>query len=924
MSSSDEDDMPLARRPRKSNGRAVLPDKIDPAVDRKYEEESMEIDSAHAPGIAMDPAKVSKVINGTSSKRKAAMKPTIKDEESDSDDEPLSKRRRTVNGINRHQLSDEEDDSDAIPLKSSRGKKPVKPKEESESDFEESDDDDIPLQKLAKEKKDIEKAASQQAKKERATPKTKAAATKKTPQKKATPKTSAAAKRKPKDETPSDASDSDVPIAKQRKTASAKKGKAVKKEEEEEPTPAKAKKGKAKVKVEEPAPKKATKGKGKAKEEEAATPEGEEESDEYKWWLAEQSDGKQKWETLQHAGVMFPPPYEPLPSNVKMRYNGVPINLNPEAEEVAGFMAALLEADQAKDQKFIENFFADWKKVLKESGGAKDQNGKTVKIESYDKCDFRPMFEYFTAQKEAKKAMSAAEKKAAKAEREKIEEPYQYCQWNGRKEKVGNFRVEPPGLFRGRGEHPKRGMLKKRVAPEQITLNIGKEATVPPPPKGHKWGNIVHNQTASWLAMWTENINNNVKYVMLAVTSSLKGQSDFKKYEKARELKKHIDKIRRDYTRDLSDKQTMIRQRATAIYLIDKFALRAGNEKGDDEADTVGCCSLRYEHVTLEEPNLVHFKFLGKDSIQFDQVYTVDKQVFKNLRIFKKAPKGPGDDLFDRIQTKNINDWFKEHMEGLSAKVFRTYNASWTMQKELAQMKNTGTVADKCAAYNEANKKVAILCNHQRTKSKMHDTQMEKKMYEIKALMYQKWRLKKMILDLEPKLAKKKPEYFKPDAEIDNEEWIKEHQEWLIEEEKKKIEKKFAKENEKLVENGEKEMKASELKSRLSVLHDMEKEFKAENKTGKIPAAGKSPSVEKFEEQIKKIEDKIQNRISMMKDKENTSEVSLGTSKINYIDPRLSVVFCKRFGVPLEKIFAKALRDKFKWAIESVDENWEF
>ena len=27
---------------------------------------------------------------------------------------------------------------------------------------------------------------------------------------------------------------------------------------------------------------------------------------------------------------------------------------------------------------------------------------------------------------------------------------------------VGNFRVEPPGLFRGRGEHPKMGLIKAR------------------------------------------------------------------------------------------------------------------------------------------------------------------------------------------------------------------------------------------------------------------------------------------------------------------------------------------------------------------------------------------------------------------------------------------------------------------------------
>jgi DNA topoisomerase-1 len=41
------------------------------------------------------------------------------------------------------------------------------------------------------------------------------------------------------------------------------------------------------------------------------------------------------------------------------------------------------------------------------------------------------------------------------------------------------------------------------------------------------------------------------------------------------------------------------RQLGTATYLIDTLALRVGNEKEDDEADTVGCCSLRVEHITL-------------------------------------------------------------------------------------------------------------------------------------------------------------------------------------------------------------------------------------------------------------------------------------------------------------------------------------
>lgn len=92
-----------------------------------------------------------------------------------------------------------------------------------------------------------------------------------------------------------------------------------------------------------------------------------------------------------------------------------------------------------------------------------------------------------------------------------------------------------------------------------------------------------------------------------------------------------------------------IRQRATAVYLIDRFALRAGNEKGEDEADTVGCCSLRFEHVTLTPPSKVSFDFLGKDSIRYVNEVDVDEQVFKNMRIFKKEPKTVGDLLFDRL-----------------------------------------------------------------------------------------------------------------------------------------------------------------------------------------------------------------------------------------------------------------------------------
>lgn len=127
-------------------------------------------------------------------------------------------------------------------------------------------------------------------------------------------------------------------------------------------------------------------------------------------------------------------------------------------------------------------------------------------------------------------------------------------------------------------------------------------------------------------------------------------------------MQKHIDRIRADYNRELKAELMADRQRATAMYLIDQLALRAGNEKGDDEADTVGCCSLRYEHVTLEAPNFVIFDFLGKDSIRFLQKVPVIPQVFKNMKIFKKAPKTTGDMIFDRLDVSypyhpNVNDF---------------------------------------------------------------------------------------------------------------------------------------------------------------------------------------------------------------------------------------------------------------------------
>lgn len=51
--------------------------------------------------------------------------------------------------------------------------------------------------------------------------------------------------------------------------------------------------------------------------------------------------------------------------------------------------------------------------------------------------------------------------------------------------------------------------------------------------------------------------------------------------------------------------------------------------------------------------------------------------------------------------------------------------------------------------------------------------------------------------------------------------------------------------------------------------------------------------------------------------------ISLGTSKINYIDPRISIAFLKKNNLPVDKIFSKTLQEKFKWAMD-VDTDFVF
>eukprot|EP00092_Neocalanus_flemingeri_P041140 GFUD01044798.1.p1 GENE.GFUD01044798.1~~GFUD01044798.1.p1 ORF type:complete len:950 (-),score=387.86 GFUD01044798.1:592-3441(-) len=566
----------------------------------------------------------------------------------------------------------------------------------------------------------------------------------------------------------------------------------------------------------------------------------------WKWWEEENAlpDGV-KWRYLEHKGPMFAPDYDPLPEHVRFWYEGKTLRLTEETEECATFYGKMLDHDYTTKEVFNKNFFKDWRKVMTEKE-------KDI-IRDLSKCDFSEINEHFKKLSEERKSRSKEEKKAEKEQNEAIIVDFGFCTMDGHKEKIGNFRTEPPSLFRGRGEHPKQGMIKRRIMPEDCIINCSKDSEVPLAPKGHKWKKVQHDNTVTWLASWTENIQGQIKYIMLNPSSRLKGEKDWQKYEKARKLKEGIHKIRDDYMEDMKSKEMRVRQRAVALYFIDKLALRAGNEKDEDQADTVGCCSLRVEHITLHEKLegkefVVEFDFLGKDSIRYNNAVAVEKKVYKNVKLFMENKKD-GDDLFDRLNTSVLNQYLNSLMDGLTAKVFRTYNASFTLQEQLDDMTNPDdNVSAKMLSYNRANRAVAVLCNHQRAVPKTHEKSMD---------------------NLHGKIEGK--------------------QDAIKEAEKKLKQAKKAVKN-----NGSEAEKASAEKSKKTL--------------GRLL------------EQLEKLE--IQKT-----DKDENKTIALGTSKLNYLDPRISVAWCKKHDVPIEKVYNKTQREKFRWAIDMItnqDEEYHF
>jgi DNA topoisomerase-1 len=528
--------------------------------------------------------------------------------------------------------------------------------------------------------------------------------------------------------------------------------------------------------------------------------------------------GKPQWAVLQHNGPMFPPLYQP--HKIPVIINGKEVILPELAEEYATMYAKFIDTDYVKINSFNKNFWKDFKSTL-----------TNISVNSLEDIDFTPIKNYLIMEKEKKANLTKEEKEAIKKKQDELDEPYKFCIIDGVQQQVGNYKIEPPGIFLGRGSHPKIGKIKKRVRPEDVILNLSKDAKIPEPNIKGEWGEIIHDQSVIWLASWKEEITGKNKYIFTSLDSFFKSKSDESKFDLAKKLKRKVGAIRETYEKQLTDENPKNKQLATALYLIDNLALRVGGSKDTkEEADTVGVTSLRVEHITLMENNTVKLDFLGKDSVRYCRKVAVHEQVYKNFEEFMKN-KNKKDDIFDLITSSTLNEYLSSFMEGLTAKVWRTYNASLLFQKELDKIKEEKVSEIEpneklnylIAMFNQANTAVALLCNHQKSTNSSIDNLLDKIDTKLK------------------ELKKKKKKY----------------------QEKKQ--------------------------------HD----------------------------KVKKVDIKIKALKLKKETKTKMKNVSLGTSKNNYIDPRIIFSFIKKFEIPPEKLFTKVLLKRFEWA-SNIDKDYRF
>ena len=423
---------------------------------------------------------------------------------------------------------------------------------------------------------------------------------------------------------------------------------------------------------------------------------------------------------LSHNGILIPK-YEA--KGFSIIFKGKKIELTSEQEEMAVAWVRKLGTEYAEDKVFIKNFFDDFCKAL------------GIEKASPSDFDFTEIKNFVEKDREAKLNISKEEKKRIATERKVIreanKEKYGYAIVDGERIELGNYMAEPSSIFMGRGKHPLRGKWKKGATESDIILNLSPDSKVP----AGKWKAIVWNPDFMWIAKWDDKLRGKEKYVWFSDTSPLKQEREREKFDKARELEKKFDIIKEYIAKNLSSEDLKTRKIATVCYLIDALSMRVGDEKDEDEADTVGATTLTPKNIKFLSNNIVKFDFIGKDYVKWEKDIILPENVIKNLKEFIENSK---EYVFDGVRSEDVNAFLSQIVESVTAKVFRTYHATKAVKEYFEKAKKEDSEFYKKYIVTMANLQAAIVCNHKRKLPKKWSESLAKKQERLKQIKLKK------------------------------------------------------------------------------------------------------------------------------------------------------------------------------------------
>jgi len=586
-------------------------------------------------------------------------------------------------------------------------------------------------------------------------------------------------------------------------------------------------------------------------------------------------------ETLHHNGVLIPAQYEGKGLTVKIK--GKEVKLTTMQEEMAVAWAKKAETPYVEDKVFAKNFHKDFS----------DKLGITVKPGD---VDYSAIISLVEEEREYKKNLPKEQKKLLAAQRKKVreanKEKYGYAYVDGERMELANYVAEPSSIFMGRGKHPMRGSWKEGPSKEDIILNLSPDA---PRPEGN-WNEIAWEPEAIWIARWQDKLSGKQKYVWFSDSCSFKQQKEIEKFDKAKEFRQNLPRVKRHILRNLKSDDLKRRKTATVCFLIDKLKIRVGDEKDPDEADTVGASTLRKEHIEINDGGTVSFNFLGKDSVPHIFTTKLPELVIKNLEEFSSNSKS---DLFEGVGSSQVSEFLDEVMTGLSAKVFRTLYATDAVQTKLDKtpVEAEAPVYVKKYVAKMANLEAAKVCNHKRTISKTWKSSLDKKQERLTVI-------KKRATVAQNKIKQRIKDWTKK-----HEERLKKQQERLneamerLEQSKRQLEEKKA--EDKNVTALKKRIKSREeaLAKQKQRLRDMK--VKQAERMGKL-----KQSLEKRRGRDLSALEKQKLKIDVQKE---TRDYNLSTSLKSYIDPRVYYEWGKKVEYDWKHYYQKSLHKKFSW-----------